>query len=81
MTPALTEAIEAATNDVKAIEDLVERFRAARELRDEIGDADRSLMEIQRSTVWQLHEGRSWAEVGELLGFSGSRAEAIARGR
>ncbi|MFE4671081.1 hypothetical protein [Streptomyces sp. NPDC056723] len=81
MTEALTEALEAATTEVKAVDDLVERFQKARTLRTEIGAGDQALMEIQRAAVWALHEGRSWSQVGELLGFSGSRAEAIARGR
>ncbi|MGW8679615.1 hypothetical protein ACWGNN_00850 [Streptomyces sp. NPDC055817] len=81
MTEALIEAIGAATTEVKAIDDPVERFQQARTLRTEMGAGDQALMEIQRAAVWALHEGRSWAQVGELLGFSGSRAEAIARGR
>lgn len=81
MTHALTEAIEAATTNVKDVDDPIERFRAARTLRTQIGDADHTLLEIQRAAVWTLYDGRSWAQVGELLGFSGSRAEAIARGR
>lgn len=81
MTEALTEAIEATTAEVKAIENLIERFHRARDRRADLSAGDQALMEIQRATVWELHDGRSWAEVGELLGFSGSRAEAIARGR
>lgn len=81
MTDALTDAIETATNAVTAIDDPVERFKKARDLRTELADADRALLDIQRDVVWTLYEGRTWADVGKLLGFSGSRAEAIARGR
>ncbi|MGW5426853.1 hypothetical protein ACWET9_06450 [Streptomyces sp. NPDC004059] len=81
MTEALADALETATAAVTAIDDPVERFQKARDLRAEIADADRSLLEIQRSVIWSLYEGRTWAEVGAMLGFSGSRAEAIARGR
>jgi len=81
MTEALTDAIETATAAVTAIDDPVERFKKARTLRAELGEADRALLEVQRTVIWGLYENRTWAEVGELLGFSGSRAEAIARGR
>lgn len=81
MTEALTDALEDATAVVTAIEDPVERFQKARDLRTEIADTDRTLLDIQRNVVWSLYEGRTWAEVGALLGFSGSRAEAMARGR
>lgn len=81
MTDALPDAIETATAVVTAIDDPVERFKKARDLRTELADADRALLGIQRDVVWALYEGRTWAEVGELLGFSGSRAEAMARGR
>lgn len=81
MTNALTDAIDTAVDAVEAIDDPVECYKAARQERARIGSGDRRLMEIQKIRVWQLYEGRSWAEVGELLGISGSRAEAIARGR
>jgi hypothetical protein len=81
MTDALTDALETATVTVTAIADPVERFQKARDLRTELAGADRALLDVQRSVVWSLYEGRTWAEVGALLGFSGSRAEAIARGR
>lgn len=81
MTNALTEPLEAAAVAVEAVDDLIERYMAARENRAEIASSDRRHMEIQRGVVWKLYEGRTWAEVGELLGITGSRAEAIARGR
>jgi hypothetical protein len=81
MTDTLTDALETATVAVTAIADPVERFQKARDLRTELADADRALLDIQRDVVWSLYEGRTWAEVGRMLGFSGSRAEAIARGR
>jgi hypothetical protein len=81
MTDATTTAIEEATTTVAAIEDPVIRFEAARTERAKYAAGDRAMLEIQREIVRGLHEDRSWAEVGALLGFSGSRAEAIARGR
>jgi hypothetical protein len=83
MTDALTEYAEAEAAPVAAIADPIERFEAAKIERSKHGAADRALMEIQKAVVWELYEpeGRTWADVGKLLGFSGSRAEAIARGR
>lgn len=81
MTDATMTAIEDATATVAAIEDPVSRFEAAREERAKYAAGDRAMLDIQRGVVRDLHEGRSWAEVGALLGFSGSRAEAIARER
>ncbi|ARX81556.1 hypothetical protein SMD44_00954 [Streptomyces alboflavus] len=81
MTDALDEAIEAATQDVTAISDPVASFRATREVRAQLNAGDRRLIEHEKRMVWLLREGRTWEEVGEMLGFSGSRAEAIARGR
>lgn len=81
MTDSMTAAIEDATAAVAAIEDPVARFEAARLERATLAAADRALLAIQREIVRGLHEEHSWAQVGELLGFSGSRAEAIARER
>jgi hypothetical protein len=81
MTDALTNYAEAEAAPVAAIADPIERFEAAKNERAKHGAADRALMEIQKAVVWELHESRTWAEVGDLLGFSGSRAEALARGR
>ncbi|MFF5445454.1 hypothetical protein [Streptomyces sp. NPDC012888] len=81
MTDLTIAAIEDATATVAAIEDPVARFEAARLERAKLAAGDRALLALQREIVRGLHEGRSWAEVGTLLGFSGSRAEAIARER
>lgn len=79
MTQNLRAAIQADAADVSAIPDLVERYHAARRCRDVL-DGDRTFKDIQQSVVLALKEGRSWREVGELLGVSGSRAEQISRG-
>lgn len=81
MTDALTEYANREAAPVAAIADPIERFAVARDERAKHGAADRALMEIQKAVVWELYEGRTWAQVGDLLGFSGSRAEALARGR
>lgn len=82
MTDALTEAQEAKVAEVAAREDLVERYHAAREARARSkATFDHPLHEIQRAVIRELRPGRTWAEVGRLIGTSGSWAEALATGR
>lgn len=81
MTDALADSIETAAAAVAAIADPIERYRAARDERTKLASGDRTFMEIQQAVAWELYESRTWAEVGEALGVSGSRAEAIAKGR
>lgn len=81
MTDALTKSLEAKVAEVAAIEDLVQRGIAAREVRDQIAAGDRALYAIQKAVVQGLRPGRTWAEVGQLFGRTGSWAEALARGR
>lgn len=81
MTDSLSASLTTAAAEVAAIVDPVERFHAAREKRATIAVGDRELMEIQRAVVCTLYEEHTWAEVGEAIGVSGSRAEAIAKGR
>jgi NADH:ubiquinone oxidoreductase subunit E len=81
MTNALTAAIAATTEEVAAVEDLVERYEAARQARALMKDGDRVLMLIQQEVAESLKPGRTWAEVGTMLGVTGSRAEQVAKGR
>lgn len=81
MTDALTDAIETVTARVTAISDPVERFKKARQARKVTSEADAQWKQLQVDAVNTLREGRTWAEVGELLDISGSRAEALAKGR
>lgn len=81
MTQALATAIETATADVRAVADLAERYFAARDTRTQLLDGDRELKAIQQEVAQTLKEGRTWAEVGAILQVSGSRAEALAKGR
>lgn len=81
MTDAFTESLEAKVAEVAAIEDLVERGRAAREARDRLAASDRALLAIQRAAVQGLRPGRTWAEVGQLFGRTHAWAEALATGR
>ncbi|MFD5384305.1 hypothetical protein ACFWMG_04910 [Streptomyces sp. NPDC127074] len=81
MTDALTKSLEAKIAEVAAIDDLVERGLAAREVRNQIAAGDRALYAIHQAVVQELRQGRTWAEVGELFERTGSWAEALARGR
>lgn len=81
MTDALTAAHEKATAVVAAIADPIERYQAARDAREKISEANGALQRIQRDVVLELRPGRTWAEVGDLIGVTGSRAEAIAKER
>lgn len=81
MTNALIAAIAATTEEVAAVEDLVERYEAARQARALVKDGDRNLMLIQQEVANALKPGNTWAEVGRMLGITGSRAEQVARGR
>lgn len=81
MTEALTTAIEAAAEEVAAIADPVERYSRARDIRAHLISGDHRLKDIQQAVANDLKVGRTWAQVGEKLGVSGSRAEALAKGR
>jgi hypothetical protein len=58
------------------ISDPVELYRKLEELGRLL---DRDVKAAKAATVHKLHEGRSWNQVGELIGVSGSRAEQISR--
>lgn len=81
MTHALTPSIEAAIEDIAAVIDPVERFNEGRKIRSAFADGERKVMQIQQAAVEELKQERTWAQVGELLGVTGSRAEQIAKGR
>lgn len=82
MTDALTEAQEAKVAEVAANADPAERYRAAREARAQNRESyDRRLQEIQKDAIRELRPGRTWAEVGKLIGTTGSWAEALVSDR
>lgn len=82
MTDALTEAQEAKVAEVAAHEDPAERYQAAREARAQNRENyDYRLQEIQKTAVRELRPGRTWAEVGKLIGTTGSWAEALVSDR
>lgn len=77
MTESLETAERALIEALREISDDVERYHASKGVKDRL---DRSLRDIQAETARNLYDGRSWSQVGELLGVTGSRAEQISRG-
>ena len=76
MTESLDVAESTLIDAVREISDDVERYHAVRELEVRL---DQSLKQVKAEAAQNLHEGRSWSQVGELLGVTGSRAEQISR--
>jgi hypothetical protein len=62
---------------INDIPDLVERHNAVNEMGVEI---KQKLRDIKQQAVLNLKQGRSWREVGDILGVTGARAEQISRG-
>lgn len=77
MTESLDTAERALIAAVREISDSVERYQAVKELEDRLGQ---SLREVKAEVAKSLYDGRSWSQVGALLGVTGSRAEQISRG-
>lgn len=77
MTESVDTAERALIAAVREISDDVERYQAVKDLEGRIGA---SLREIKAEAARNLYDGRSWSQVGELLGVTGSRAEQISRG-
>jgi hypothetical protein len=73
----LVEAIRA----IEAIEDDVECAKAVAETLDEWPQYQKMLREVRQKRVQALREqGKTWPEIGALLGVSAQRAQAIAAG-
>lgn len=77
MTQSLDAAEQTLIAAIREISGDADRYQAARDLE---GRLSTSLKEIKAEAARNLHEGRSWSQVGELLGVTGSRAEQISRG-
>lgn len=76
MTDSLDTAERAVSDAVREFSDDVERYQAIKRLEVRL---DRILKQAKAEVAKNLHEGRSWSQVGELLGVTGSRAEQISR--
>ncbi|MEU5016343.1 hypothetical protein AB0G60_02795 [Streptomyces angustmyceticus] len=77
MTPAMEEAVDTLVETATETSDLVERYQGIKELEEVL---DVRLREAKAEIAKTLYEGRSWRQVGDLLGVTGSRAEQISRG-
>ncbi|NYV73137.1 hypothetical protein [Streptomyces sp. UH6] len=77
MTEPIATAEQALIDAVREISDDVERYKAVKALEVRL---DRSLREVKAEVARNLHEGRSWNQVGQMLGVTGSRAEQVSRG-
>jgi len=63
---------------VTAMPDLVEQYREIERLQARL---KQDFRQVRQEAVLELKaEGRSWREVGEVLGVSGARAEQMSRG-
>jgi hypothetical protein len=74
----LLSTLEARLEEVLQIPDLVSRDVALKILGDDVEEL-RAQVRRERSRVARAlkDEGRSWREVGELLGISAARAESL----
>jgi hypothetical protein len=77
MTDSLEAAAVALVDELNKISDDVERYQATKELESWI---DRNFRQVKAVVAANLYAGRTWGQVGELLGVTGSRAEQISRG-
>lgn len=76
----MTESVDAAETALIAaineISDDVQRYEVVKDLEARL---DRSLKQIKAGVAKSLYDGRSWNQVGKMLGVTGSRAEQISR--
>jgi len=77
MTEPLDAAHVALVDALKGIPDLAERYQEIKN--SEARHAD-EMKQLKAEIVNHLREDRTWAQVGELLGVTGARAEQISRG-
>lgn len=77
MTDSLEAARVSLVDALNEISDDVQRYQAVKDLESWL---DRALREVKATAATNLYNGRTWGQVGELLGVTGSRAEQISRG-
>lgn len=73
----LQQAVEAALE----ITDPIDRARAITGLLEAVQKASVTLKRARQQDVLTLKEGRTFKEVGELIGVGAARADQIAKGR
>lgn len=77
MTDSLDPAVSALVDALDEITDPVERYQAVKSIETRL---DVALKKIKADIATTLYDGRSWDQVGKLIGVTGSRAEQISRG-
>ncbi|MGW8846584.1 GIY-YIG nuclease family protein [Streptomyces xiamenensis] len=76
---AIRDAVAGIADKARAMPDPTERHRYVREQREQLSAATLLLYEVKAEAVRGLKVGRSWAEVGALLGVTRQRAEQLAQ--
>lgn len=67
---------------LELISDPLDRLRALRLYREWLSGLDNQLGDLARSTITEARSAEprpTWAQLGELLGVSGQRAEQLSR--
>lgn len=78
LNPALQESYRDVIHAITAVPDLVEQYREAEHT---AAFLKREFRRIRQEAVLELkQEGRTWREIGDLLGVTGARAEQMSRG-
>ncbi|MFE9949318.1 GIY-YIG nuclease family protein [Streptomyces sp. NPDC005531] len=84
----LAEALEQVSSilgetlsQVYLLNDPAERAAAIQAHNLQTQELKRKLKEIEQGCALELKEGRSWRQVGSMLGLSGARAEQISKGK
>jgi hypothetical protein len=78
LDPNLQQLYDDVIQSIAGIPDLVEQYRETERTRVIL---KQEFSRIRQEAVLELkQEGRSWREVGEIIGVSGARAEQISRG-
>lgn len=77
LDPALRDRYQDVIRAISEIPDLVEQYEEAERTRILLKQEFRR---IRQEAVLNMKQGRSWRQVGEILGVSGARAEQMSRG-
>ncbi|MFF1684622.1 hypothetical protein [Streptomyces sp. NPDC058254] len=76
MTKTPDTAYAALVDTFTETDDLVEQYRAIKRIEDRF---DSDMKQLKATIATKLYEGRTWSQVGEMLGVTGARAEQISR--
>ena len=80
--PTRIATLEVVLSAVANLDDPADRLRALARLRTEVDELDEQIRTVLRDTISEARSGeskRTWSEIGDLLGVSGSRAEQLSR--